>query len=262
MSDIIDTDIQSIDLKNIAIYKPRKTDDSLFGKICYNDKQLNLHFTNLQVIKHKKIKHLTKYYTVLFLKVSKSICKSIIEFDNHCIDQVKSNIASWFSKALDENVIEEYYTSSIALSEKDGFYIKLKLQGTDDMLDCTKIDIVVALKGLRFYKQRFIPEWEIVNMKRIDDDFLNSIKSDEDDGEVWQDENILDIPEPDEEELEDIYEELHNKLDDKFRIINKKYVKYASLVEEINCLLEKLKSNKRDLGVLENISNEIDELFR
>jgi hypothetical protein len=265
MSDIIETDMNSVNFKHIIISKPKKTDDSLFGKISYNDKQLNLHFDNLQVIKHKKIKHLTKYYTVLFLKIPKSICKLMIEFDNHCIEQVKQNIAGWFTKALDENVIEEYYTSSVSLSEHDGFLMKLKLQGSDleDMLDSTKLDLVVSLKGLRFYKQRFIPEWEIANLKRVDDDFLNSIKSDDED--IWQEDDIVegedDIPEPTEEELENIYETLYSKLDEKFHIINNKHIKYASLYEDINSLLEKLKSNKRDLTILENISIEIDELF-
>jgi hypothetical protein len=264
MSDNIETDIQSLKVDNLLICKPKKTDDSLFGKMTYRDKYLHLHLYNINVVKHKQIKHLSKIYTVLFIKVPKIVCKKFIDFDNHCIDNVKTNIGGWFSKALDENVIEEYYTSSIFLSKNDGFLLKLKLQGTDEnLLENTKYDIIVALKGLRFYKQRFIPEWELINMKTVDDDFLNSLQNDEDD--IWIDDLDSDepiLPEPDQEQIQLIFEDLKTKIDDKLDVVNNKVEKYNALLEELNALHEKLKSHKNNLAVLENISADIDTLFQ
>jgi hypothetical protein len=210
MNDTIDVDVMSLKLNNLEISKPKKTEDSLFGRMAYDSHNLHLHLENVEVIKHKVVKHLSKYYTVLFLKVKKRMCKKMVEFDTQCIEQVKSNIGSWFAKALDENVIEEYYTSSVCVSDKAGFVVKLKLQGADDLLENGKYDIVASLKGVRFYKQRFIPEWEIISAKRLDEDFLNSIVEEED---IWE-EHLEDDepPEPDAEEICSIVNSLEHKL--------------------------------------------------
>lgn len=264
MADVFETDMFNIELSKLVISKPKKTDDSLFGKITYNDCQVHLHFYNIDIIKHKRIKQLTKYYSVIFMKIPKSLCQQMIEFDNHCIEQVKSNIGGWFSKTLDENVIEEYYTTSVIINNNEGFMLKLKLQGTsEDMLEPQKVDVVIALKGLRFYKQRFIPEWEIVNIKPVYDDFINSIQSD-DENNIWQeeiDENDSYLPEPDEEELTCIYNTLFNKMEKKYKTLVKKQQKYTDLSEHISSLIERLESNKHNLSVLENIDNLFDELF-
>lgn len=267
MAEIVDCDVSSLELEKLLISKPKKTDDSLFGKISYDQHQLNVHFYNSVVVKHKRIKHLTKFYTVLILKVPKKQCKAMVDFDNHCIEQVKSNIGGWFSKALDENVIEEYYTSSVILSKNDGPLIKIKVQGCDDLLESTKYDLVISLKGLRFYKQRFIPEWEIVNLKQVEDDFINSIQSDEEN--TWEDELVEDnvVPEPDEETLNQISEAILNKLNDNINTVLHKQRRYEQKIEStkqtisyFNDIINKVKNNRFNLSILDEVSNELDEL--
>jgi hypothetical protein len=266
MVENFDVDITNFDtiLSGLTISKPRKTDDSLFGKITFEDKGVNIHFNNLEVIRHKRIQHLNKFYSVLVLKVPKSMCKTFVDFDNHCINQVKKNIASWFSKALDENIIEEYYTSSVIVSKNDGFLIKLKLYGIEDLLDTKqRYDMMVTLKGLRFYKQRFIPEWDMHFLKEIDTDFLNSLQVDDENEDIWidNDENDLFVPEPDIEEIKTMYNTLYEKIETKYKQVSKKNEKYQRLHLEIISLLDKLKSNSMNLQVLENVNDEYEKKF-
>jgi hypothetical protein len=258
--EVYDAEVLSLELDKLNVLKPRKTDDSLFGKITYDDGQLNMHIHNSQVIKHKKVKHLSKCYTVLFLKVPKNICKKIVDFDSVCIEQVKTNLGGWFTKALDENVIEEYYTSSIIVSKNDGFILKLKLQGDDDILDNARYDIIIALKGLRFYKQRFIPEWEIVNIKPVEDDFLNSLESDDD---PWQEELIEDevIPEPTNEELQIISDTLIEKIHKYLRQYSSDINSLQEKTSLLETLLTKLTENKHDVSVLDEISDQVEKLY-
>jgi hypothetical protein len=264
----LDIDIQTLNTKFIQINKPKKTEDSLFGKISYDDTTLNLHLSNIEVVNHKKIKHLTKYYTVLFVKVKKPMCLRILELDNHCIQQVKDHISSWFSKALDENVIEEYYTSSIHLSKMNEYIFKLKLQGSDDIMENGKYDMVITLKGLRFYKQRFIPEWELVTIQPVENDFLNSIDTDD---ENWEDELIEEnvIPEPDYEELALIKDNLERKIELKRAEIEGNYNRIHADLElvgdklrNIDDLLSKFHKNTNlNQNILDEFNNELENNF-
>jgi len=255
----IDIEVQSLELSAIQISKPKRTDDSLFGKMTYNNQQLNIHFHNLHVLKHKKVKHLTKYYTVLFLKVPKFVCKKMIDFDNHCIDQVQTNISGWFAKALDENVIEEYYTTSVLLNKENAYVLKLKLQGADDILECGQHDIVVSLKGLRFYKQRFIPEWELIAAQPIENDFLNSIDSDEDN---WEDEMLEQdiVPEPDAEQVQIIFEALHQKISSQANMLEQTISQLQSKLDAVTKICNKMDDAKFNLSVLNSIEVEYESL--
>lgn len=265
MTDAIDVDIQNLNFENLTISKPKKTEDSLFGSMALDNNRLNIHYYNVEVMKHTKIRHLTKYYTVLFLKVSKTICKKMLEFDSHCVDQVRDNISGWFAKALDENVIEEYYTNSVSICKSNGFVLKLKLQGGDDILESGKYNLIVSLKGLRFYKQRFIPEWEIVGAERLEEDFLNSIVEDDDD--VWKEEDTVEVeslPEPTEEEMFQIVDGLrerisHDKNDlvSKYKSLKHLISQYKGLEDELD---EFINSKSTKYYILDEISEKLEQL--
>jgi protein-tyrosine phosphatase len=258
--EMVSVELSSIDLDQISISKPKKTEDSLFGNISCDAKQLNVRLYNTQVIQHKKVRHLSKSYTVLFLKVSKATCKHIVELDNHCIDHVKANFASWFAKSFDENIIEDYYTSSVLLSKTNGYVFKLKLQGDDDLLEPSKYDFVLGLKGLRFYKQRFIPEWEIVNIKPVENDFLNSIRSDSDDS--WEEDMIEteSVPEPDAEEVRSITNALRARIQGRLDALTSEQAAVANKIEECVELLSKLNASAVAIPELDKISEYVENL--
>lgn len=256
--DCVEIDVQDLPLlENITICKPRKTDDSLFGKIHCNEKQLNIHLYNVEVVKHKKVKHHTNTYSIVFLKVSKGVCKSFVDFDATCIELVRSNITNWFAKTFDENVIEEYYSPSVSICKSQGFMLKLKLQGSNDTLDNGKYDLVVGLKGLRFYKQRFIPEWEIVNVQVVGEDFLNSLQSDEEPS--WEDEEDV-APEPTAEELQAIYNNIREKVDSTLLGLKEKYKSVKAKIHDLENILSELENNEKSIVVLDKLSERADNL--
>lgn len=271
MTERFDVDIDDLDVQHISITKPRKTDDSLFGKMYQNTNdalsQLYVHLYNVEVVEHKKIKHLTKHYTILFVKIDRKTCRKFIKFDQHCINQVKANVSSWFAKALDENVIEEYYTTSVQLVNDDkdkhgGYVLKLKLQGQEEILKPGFYDLVISLKGVRFYKQRFIPEWELTTADLMERDFLNSLQSDEEESS-WEAEMIEEniVPEPDIETLTMIHNDLSIRIHDFYNVISKKYEKYAEKKNVVEELLQKVKDlSVTDVMGVDALTAELDLL--
>ena len=260
-TEVIDVDIESLQTEKLKISKPRKTDDSLFGKVEYDGVRLHLHLNGIDILKHKKIRHSTKFYTVMQLRVSKETCKKMVDFDSYCIEQVQKHTESWFTKALDENVIEEYYTSSVIINKGAGFLLKLKLQGDGDPLPPHKADIVVALKGLRFYKQRFIPEWEIVRTRAVDSDFLNCAHSD--DEPFWEEDLVQEnsCPEPDAETLRSIYASIKRTIDQHTQTHIDQRDEAIAALERLSGLAAELEANKNDISGLDRISDTVDKLY-
>lgn len=180
----MDCDIRDLHLGSLSIQKPKKNQDSLFGKVLGdNGNPISYYFYNVHVIKHKRVSHHDGAYTVLYIKAPKDITRKLVEFDDFCKEHVRVNASRWFAKSLDENVIDEYYMSSVVLSPNDGCLVKLKLKNVEELLQQMRYDILLSIRGLRFYKQRFVAEWELCGVKRLETDFVNSY-DDESDEEV------------------------------------------------------------------------------
>jgi hypothetical protein len=128
--------------------------------------------------------------------------------------------------------------------------LKLKLQGQEEILKPGFYDLVICLKGVRFYKQRFIPEWELTTADLMERDFLNSLQSDEEESS-WEAEMIEEniVPEPDIETLTMIHKDLSNRIHDFYDVLSKKYEKYANKKNVVEELLQKVK----DLAVTDVI---------
>lgn len=254
-------DIKDIKLMDIHINKPRKTEDSLFGKAVYGEmNSLNVFITNAQVIKHKRVRHLEHYYSILLLKVPKDVCKTFIDFDAYCVEHVKTNMNGWFTKSLDENIIEEFYTPSVSYSKTDGFLLKLKIQNAEDILDCSvKYDMILNFRGLRFYKQRFIPEWGIENVKSIDIDFLNSYNSDEEND--WeQNSDVIETTDiqPSLDDIKNIQSEMIHKIQNRKQDINNQLSPLLHQLETLDKLLIELDQTDISVQLLDKISEQIE----
>jgi len=181
----MDCDIRDLHLGSMSIQKPKKHQESLFGKVVGdNGNQLSYYFYNVHVIQHKRVSHHDGAYTVLYIKAPKDITRKLVEFDSFCKDHVRMNASKWFAKSLDENVIDEYYMSSVVLSPDEGCLVKLKLKNVEELLQPMRYDILLSIRGLRFYKQRFVAEWELCGVKRLETDFVNSYDEDESDEEL------------------------------------------------------------------------------
>lgn len=261
-----DVDIANWDVERVRISKPKKTEDSLFGKMYHQENKdqqhsLSLHLYNVEVIDHKIIQHVSRPYTVLLIKVNKNICRKFLAFDHHCIEQVKSNMSSWFTKALDANVIEEYYTSSIQLSNNNSYILKVKTFGCDELLKKANYDMIMNLRGVRFYKQRFVPEWELTTVDLVENDFLNSLNTDED-GLQWEDELIEEnvVPEPDIEEIEIMRDNISKRIKKAYEFIEHKLNKYTDKKDYLQQMIQRLAELEiTDVVGLDKLVEEFDK---
>ena len=262
----MDVDVSALEVNNLAISKPRKTDESLFAGMRYDGKKLALHFYNVDVINHKIIPQKTNPYSVLQIRVPKASCKKMLDFDANCIEQVQNNVSSWFTKSLDENVIEEFYTSScIIQTSTPGFVVKLKLQGNDTPIEThMKYDLVIFLKGLRFYKQRFITEWELFSAKVLNQDIVNDFVSDTEDTEkMWEMDFIEEdiVPEPDFETLQSIQENMQVTVKQALADAKQKYRAYSAHIKSLRDLRSDLGNERITVRELDRISEHVEKLL-
>jgi hypothetical protein len=88
---------------------------------------------------------------------------------------------------------------------------------------------MLALKGLRFYKQRFVSEWGILGVKPVEHDFLNSIESED---ELWDEEEQ---PIPTDDDMQTIRNDIQ-------AAIQEKSIKLLSDLEQLDCSYKERRS--------------------
>lgn len=162
--------IVEMDASAVSISKPKKLDNSLFAKAKYNNARLYAYVYRTNVVMHK---FPSGYgYSVLHVRAPPNVVGKFADLDAHIVNSVIANTHVWFHKGMDPGVIDEYYSPSVTVSGGSGTLIKIKLQCNMDPLIEGCYDLLLALKGVRFFKQRFVPEWELVAANMVDDCFL------------------------------------------------------------------------------------------
>jgi len=250
----MEIDIRDLDMRQVAISKPKKQEDSLFGKITFGENgtsPLKLYLYGAQSLRHKAVGN----YSMLYAKVPRGVLHALAEFDEQSKAHVRQNASQWFTKSLDENVIDEYYMSSLVTLPADGTVAKLKLVGDHQrFLEPGRYDLLLAVKGLRFFKQRFVAEWEIAAVKSLGDDLVNSFVEDEDE-DASADEEAASLAEevlPAEDDLASIGAHLQETIE----------ARLAPLQREVSRLLKlrsDLESNTKCVAVLDRIAEDLDK---
>lgn len=228
----MDVDIRELQVGALSILKPKRHHDSLFGRIADTEaKTVDTYFYNVNVVKHKRVTHHDGAYTVLYMRASKDVVKKMIEFDEFCKTHVRSNASKLFTKSLDENVIDEYYTASVTMTPRDGCLIKLKLQNAeDDLLEALRYDLLLRIQGLRFYKQRFVAEWELCGIRKLENDFVNSY-DDSDEDALFDDMGDVDVHD---EDIDTITHELIDKVNVQIKDVSAKMVPLDERLKHLN----------------------------
>jgi hypothetical protein len=254
----MDTDIRDLHTGSLTIQKPKKHQESLFGKIVSGeDNNVSLFFYNVRIVKHKRVSHHDGAYTVLYLKVSKDILRKVIEFDDFCKEHVRMNATRWFSKSLDENVIDEYYMSSIVMSPTDGCLVKLKLKNAEDLLKIMRYDVLLAIRGLRFYKQRFVAEWEMSSVKLLENDFVGSYAEDSGDEEDQFSCDGIDVAT---EDLDAVAKDLLLRIAAEMRLLENKIKPMDVKLQSFDALYKQLSDPRvlKTVTMLDNIAEELE----
>lgn len=155
-----------------------------------------------------------------------NIAKTICELTDKMMNIVRENISSWFQNMMNTDIIDDYFIPNIMYDKSFGQLIKFKvLNGMNELENIKKdkyISIDISLRKIRFFKQKFVTEWYVENIK--EEDIFTDILVDNMDEFTYDHE---DIPIPDNEEIETLkkhyIEKINNELSsvkDKLIILN------------------------------------------
>lgn len=190
----------------MKIQKPKRDVNGTYhGLIFKNSKKelVSLHIKNacLEDIKE----HASDFY--LFIK-HKNVAKEIYDINNDVITCVKENCASWFKTNLSDDLIEEYFTSNIIYDKNRGQVIKFKcINDLSELQSCangkTCAHITINLIAIRFYKQKFVVEWEVEEIDIVEDTEAKFVECDDTDDDE-------DVPVPYEEDIEALKQQYLN----------------------------------------------------
>lgn len=244
----MEIDIRDLDVSTLVIAKPKKQVESLFGKITHKDgKAASVFLYNALVVTVKEVgTDVEGGYTIAYASLPKAALTKIAEFDEYVKGHVRSNVSKWFTKSLDENVIDEYYVSSLSVLPSDGCVGRFKIINNGSALaDARKCDLLLAIKGIRFFKQRFVAEWELRAVKRLPDDFVNSLLSDESEAEEVDDDVL-----PSKDILQSISAELLSKVETRMRPLEAE-------LDRLRAIREKL-SEDNPVSVLDKIAEDLE----
>jgi hypothetical protein len=102
---------------------------------------------------------------------SKCSVRYMDDLNDKIIDVVKQNSSNWFSTSIDNELIDEYYISTLQYDKKRGETIRIKVRNIDEVVDkqlSGHVKFTLVLKYLKFYKQKFFAEFNIEGIEAVE----------------------------------------------------------------------------------------------
>lgn len=239
----------TINVDDIIISKPKKSDNSLLCSIYYNSKKEKPTITmkNMFVIGTKPLSHRNEFF--IYIK-NHNYNNFIFDLNKYLINIIRDKSTSWFNSNLNADLIEDLYTNTIIYDKHYGDIIRLKCVGEQEhILEEIKnkhIDINITFNHIRFYKQKFVLECEINTFEISEDIFINYYDEEQ--------------PSPTYEDIKQIKKE-HFKIID---IVLDNLKENLHILEHKILITETLKSELFKTTDIENITklcNELEKLW-
>jgi hypothetical protein len=138
---------------------------------------------------------------------------------------VKENCGSWFKSSLSDELIEDYFTSNIIYDKEMGQVIRFKcLNDISDLEQNVYVNVEMTLKKIRFFKQKFVIEWDIEEIEVMDQCAIIDLN------EI---EELEDIPVPLVEEIEALKTTYKTHMEKKIIGVKCELAMLEKLVEKI-----------------------------
>lgn len=180
----------------MKIQRPKKNANGTYeGAIFKNARkdEVTLYLSRAIVMDVKKT-GASEYYMTLKPGDKESL-KEVARLSAEVIAYVKENCALWFKNSLSDDLIEDYFTPNVVFDPEKGRVIRIKCTNDVSMLaPGTALNMVAALRRIRFYKQKFVVEWEVDEAEIIDKDVATQ--------EGYDSDSDIEDPEPSAEELD------------------------------------------------------------
>lgn len=215
-----------ISIESISLKKPIKSSENIYNSsIYYKEKRNNLYieFENVKVL---SIKNSIDDTFIIYLK-NKKYNDFLSTLNNYIIDIIKDKSSSWFHNNMNTELIDDYFTNTIVYNKKYGNIIRLKCINDDKdyspILE-SNVCIKFLFKRIKFYKQKFEIECEIVEVSSIDD-FI-----DEEDQENSDNEELA---EPMIDDIMKIKTEIIEKINKQIKFLQEKNLECDILKEKV-----------------------------
>ena len=241
----------------LIISKPRKTDHSYLSSLYFKDKHtLFTHtFERAKIIYVKPLSQRDEFF--LFIR-----CKSSNDFmcdlNNHIIDTVQEKNASWFHTNMNQDLIEDYYTTTIVYDKKHGDLIRIKCVGDESVPQtfvedtASLVALNVTFKHLRFYRQKIIVEAILESIKPETSFVCCDIADDDDEEEEPE------SPEPDLEDIDIIKQGSLSRFNEKLSKLTSQLTNIHQQISELEFKKEIL-INATDLSKITEICDSCQE---
>jgi hypothetical protein len=207
----------------MKIEKPKKNANGTYdGMIYKNSKKehVQLSISNAKVVKTRL--HNSDWY--LYIQ-HPSIAKQVSSINSEVIQIVKENCGSWFKSSLSDELIEDYFTSNIIYDKEMGQVIRFKcLNDISDLEQNVYVNVEMTLKKIRFFKQKFVIEWDIEEIEVMDQCAIIDLN------EI---EELEDIPVPLVEEIEALKTTYKTHMEKKISGVKCELSMLEKLVEKI-----------------------------
>lgn len=249
--------------ESIKIMKPKKNIESSTYEaaiVTGNRKPYMITIPKISIV-DMKVGNQDSYIYLKYVKSNRDYKKQVVqkffELNSRIIDCVKANCTAWFKNSLSDELIEDYYSSNISYDKKHGQVFKFKCINDISAIPIGQIaNIKLVLQNIRFYKQKFVLEWEITEVELLKSYDGVDMQSDTSDDEVEE----CDIPAPTYEELESIKKEYIVKLSCLLQGIENKIGALQNRRDKLVYLHDKIES----LAMYDEfykLSNDIDDVL-
>lgn len=203
------TDYKMSNIANLEFSKAKKKEGFY---ICPVKDTFTLRLDNVSIVSIKDTSN-----TLILKCKDKEITKYMDDFNHKILEIVIKQSSSWFNTNIDNDLIEEYYISTLQYDKKRGETIRLKIKNIDDIEEAKDINeyvsIVLSLKYLKFFKQKFYPEFQVELVEALEDSSNLEMYSDD---EFYGDEEEHPVPSFEEVMMmkEECLRTLRNKCDE------------------------------------------------
>lgn len=197
-------------------------------------------FTNATILELKETSH-----TVIMK--CKSMTRYMDALNDIILDVVRDQSAAWFNTRIDDDLIDEYYISTLQYDKKRGETIRMKVKNIEDIeeqFNEGKVNVVVALKYLKFYKQKFFPEFELQLIEHASSNgrgaALEFLEASDDEAGFTSDEDELPLPSV--EEIQAMRSEHISKLHETKRALEESYTAIAEKLTKVGDAIYQLET--------------------
>lgn len=223
----------------IVVKAPKMCESMCVCKIKYNGEAFDIKLCGVRVLKVKRPDAKDMY---IHVKPSKADIKYISRLEKALVKIATENTQDWFGHRMKPSLVDEYFTSNIALDDKYGNTFKCRLEDPyDDIKPSeTVVDVILRVSCLRFHKQSFGIGYKIIEVSSPESAFL--IDEDEPDYDTDENEN-----EEDEESIGPDASEILSLADDLIKQSEAMIDELSSSIFELKEAVELVNTNRVSL---------------